>query len=77
MFATWRNPKATCSMVISGRWPRIALLMVAVNSINFLRATSTPRGWSSLGPKILGKVSGRMRPRIRLASVTVKGPPFR
>jgi len=34
------------------------------------------RGWSSFSPKILGKNSGRSRPRKRFASVTVSGPPL-
>jgi hypothetical protein len=34
------------------------------------------RGWSSSSPNILGKKSGRRRPRKRFASVTVRGPPF-
>lgn len=37
---------------------------------------SVSRGWSSFSPKILGKKSGRRRPRKRFASVTVRGPPF-
>lgn len=35
------------------------------------------RGSFSDGPNILGKYSGRSRPKHKLASVTVRGPPLR
>ena len=47
-----------------------------VMSLNFDVAASMSRGSSSFGPKIFGKYSGNKRPRTRLASVIVRGPPF-
>lgn len=37
--------------------------------------SSKDSGSFSLGPKIFGKKEGRRRPKARLASVTVRGPP--
>ncbi len=37
--------------------------------------SSNDSGSFSPGPKIFGKKEGRRRPRAKLASVTVKGPP--
>lgn len=37
--------------------------------------SSVERGSFSPGPKIFGKKVGNRRPRARLASVTVRGPP--
>lgn len=47
-----------------------------VRASNSLMEASLFNGMSSVGPKIDGKYSGNSLPRIRLASVTVNGPPF-
>ena len=42
-----------------------------------MRETSGSSGWSPAGPNTFGNCSGSIRPRKRLQSVTVSGPPLR
>ena len=68
MFSTaiLRNPSATAS----GGLP-----ISAASRANPARVAAASSGRSPSGPKIAGKNSGRSRPVITLASVTVSGPP--
>lgn len=78
--ATRTNPMATSSRLSreAGQGPLVRKLLtsVATDSRAF-REASEDSGWSSPGPKMQGKEAGSRRPRTRLASVTVTGPPGR
>lgn len=78
--ATRTNPMATSSRLSGGAGQgalvRKLLTSVATASKAF-REASGDSGWSSPGPKMQGKEAGSRRPRTKLASVTVTGPPGR
>lgn len=88
--ATRTKPIATsstlilCDASLFGRlspsgcdWLRVERkwLISSVSCWNWLAVSSTERGSFSPGPKIWGKNEGSRRPRAKLASVTVRGPP--
>ncbi len=50
---------------------------MSVNSLNLTEDASGSNGSLPFGPNNAGKCSGIKRPRIKLASVTVNGPPER
>lgn len=78
--ATRTNPMATSSRLSgeAGQGPLVRKLLTSVATASrAFRDASGDSGWSSPGPKMQGKEAGSRRPRTRLASVTVTGPPGR
>lgn len=88
-FATLMNPIATSSMLISDLPLFVTLspphcdwlaerkwLISLVSFWKWLVVSSLERGSFSPGPKMWGKNEGSRRPRAKLASVTVRGPPI-
>lgn len=76
--ATRTNPMATSSRLSgeAGQGPLVKKLLTSVATASrAFRDASGDSGWSSPGPKMQGKEAGSRRPRTRLASVTVTGPP--
>ena len=80
-FATRRKPDASASTDIGGAPPPPSAALYALTSSASLliaaAAAAASSGWSSVGPKILGKWAGSSRPNTRLASVTARWPPLR
>lgn len=62
--------QSTCDWLEDRKW-----LISLVRHWKWVIVSSRDRGSFSPGPKILGKKEGRRRPRAKLASVTVRGPP--
>ena len=78
--ATRTNPMATSSRLSgeAGQGPLVRKLLTSAATVSrAFREASEDSGWSSPGPKMQGKEAGSRRPRTRLASVTVTGPPGR
>lgn len=76
--ATRTNPMATSSRLSweAGQGPLAKKLLTSMATASrAFREASGDNGWSSPGPKMQGKEAGSRRPRTRLASVTVTGPP--
>lgn len=76
--ATRTNPMATSSRLSleAGHGPLVKKLLTSMATASrAFREASGDSGWSSPGPKMQGKEAGSRRPRTRLASVTVRGPP--